>query len=92
MNKQAIGQYIVMDRNWWHKCGWLDRLVIRLFRKTINRVCKNVICRGMERGVVGSIAFHELAGICDCVLWPERYKDTEADNAEIRHGEPETHD
>lgn len=75
MNKQIDGQHLVMDRNWWRKHSLLDRIVIRLFRRTINHVCKAVICRGMERGVVGSIAFHELTGICDRILWPERYKD-----------------
>jgi hypothetical protein len=73
MNTQSIG-HIVMDRNWWANLSWRDRFIIRLFRGTMNTFCKYVICRAMERGIVGPIAFHELAAICDRSLWPERYQ------------------
>lgn len=74
MNEQ-IGAQIKMDTDWSRKQAVFDRLVIRLFRGTINRVFKNVICRAAERGHVGSMAFHQLAGICDRILWPERHGD-----------------
>lgn len=76
MNKIQIGLQITMDRRWRCGRGWFDRIIIRLCRKTINRVCKYILCRGMERGIVGPMAFHELVGICNHVLWPERYDET----------------
>lgn len=72
MNKEVIGQRIIMDKNWYRNQSWFQRLFIRLFRCQINKVVKVVLCRGMERGIVRSSRFHELAGICDRMLWPER--------------------
>lgn len=56
---------------------WIDRTITRLFRAHVNRFAKSVISRAVERGLINSFTFHELAAIIDHSLWPERYKDRE---------------
>lgn len=65
-----------MDENYRNECGLLERLVLRLFRRTINRVAKTVLSRAYERGQIDSHTLHEMAGSCDRMLWPERYART----------------
>jgi hypothetical protein len=51
----------------------LHRLVVRVFRRQVNRFAKSVISRAYERGLVNSFVYHELAGIIDRSLWQERH-------------------
>lgn len=82
-NKESIGQRIVMDKNWYRNQSLFQRLFIRLFRCQINRVVKVILCRGMERGIVVSSRFHELAGICDRMLWPEYVKSRASESTRV---------
>jgi hypothetical protein len=64
----------------------LYRLVVRIARRTVNRFAKSVICRAHERGLVNSFVMHELAGIIDRSLWPEREPaHSDNDQADTRH-------
>lgn len=62
-----------MDEKYRSECGLLQRIVLRIFRRTINGVVKTVISRAFERSQIDSHALHEMAGCCDRILWPERY-------------------
>lgn len=58
----------------------LHRLVVRIARLTVNRFAKSVTSRAYERGLVSSFVMHELDGIIDRSLWPER-EPAHSDNA-----------
>lgn len=74
MKRKTTPQENKMDENYQRECGSLHRLVLRLFRRSINRVVKTVISRAYERGQIDSHTMHEMAGCCDRILWPERYE------------------
>lgn len=63
----------------------LHRLVVRIARRAVNSFAKSVIARAHERGLVNSFVFHELAGIIDRSLWPER-EPAHSDNTEASDG------
>ena len=69
-----------LDLNYRKGSGLLHRLIIRLFRSHVNKVCKIVICRAHERGLVDSRVMHEQAAMVDKMLWPERWKGRQTDN------------
>lgn len=62
-----------IDLHYHKEGGLIYRLTLRLARPVINRVCKSVIGRAYERGLVDSFVLHELAAIIDRSLWPKRY-------------------
>lgn len=61
-----------LDRRYKQESGSLHRLVLWLFRAHVNKVSKIMLGRAHERGLVDSRTMHELAGIVDHMLWPER--------------------
>lgn len=65
-----------LDLRYRRDLGLLDRLVLRGARRAVNRFAKSVISRAYERGLIGSFALHELSGIVDRSLWPERHAQT----------------
>ncbi len=62
------------DEQYQRECGLIHRLIIRCFRSSVNRVVKTVLMRAHERSQIDSFTMHEMAGCCDRILWPERYK------------------
>jgi hypothetical protein len=49
----------------------IHKLVVRIFRKHINRVICTVILRAYERGQLESAQLHAILGIVDRVLYPK---------------------
>lgn len=74
MKTQTTPQQNRMDVNYRRESGWLHGVVLRLARKHINRVVKTVLSSAYERGQIDCHTMHEMAGCCDCILWPERYE------------------
>jgi len=74
MKNQITEQQNRMDENYGRESGWLHGVVLRLARKSINRVAKTALSRAYERGIINSNQLHHIAAILDRILWPERYK------------------
>jgi len=53
--------------------GLVDRVVTRLLRRRLNAFTKSVIATAQERGIINNHTKHEIAGIIDRRLWPERF-------------------
>lgn len=51
----------------------LEQIGARIFRRPLNAFAKRVICRAYELRLIDSHIMHELAGLIDHSLWPERY-------------------
>ena len=49
-------------------------VLLRLARKTVNRMAKTALSRAHERGIVSSGQLHDIAAILDRMLWPERHR------------------
>ena len=62
------------DENYRREADWLHAVVLRLARKSINRVVKTVLTRAYERGQIDSIIMHQMAACCDRILWPKRHE------------------
>ena len=73
MKRQTTKQENKMDENYRREAGWLHAVVLRLARKSINRVVKTVLSRAYERSQIDSWTMHEMGGCCDRILWPERH-------------------
>ncbi len=80
MNKEATPEQQLDDLNYKRKCGWLERVVLRLARKQINRVAKTALSRAYERGDINSHQMHSIAAIVDRVLYPNWYDPKEPQN------------
>jgi hypothetical protein len=72
-----------LDLNYQRECGWLHRMVIRLFAKHINRVAVKAMARAYERTHIDSFQLHEMTGSLNRMLWPKinDFNVTEPDNA-----------
>jgi hypothetical protein len=73
MKRQTTKMENKLDENYRREADWLHALVLRLARKHINRVVKIVLSRAYERSQIDSWTMHEMGGICDRILWPERH-------------------
>lgn len=57
-----------LDRRYLRDCGLLNRLKLRMFRRTFNRFALVLITRAHERGLVNSVTMHELDGMLKRML------------------------
>ena len=80
MNKEATPEQQLDDLNYKRKCGWLERVVLRLARKQINRVAKTALSRAYERGDINSHQLHSTAAIVDRILYPNWHDPKEPQN------------
>lgn len=73
MNKETSVYHNAVDRNYQRESGLIHSLIVRIFRRHINKVAKSAIGRAFERTQISSVQMHEIAGTIDRMLWPERY-------------------
>ena len=85
MSKNATPEQQLDDLNYRRKCGWQQRVALRLARKTINRVAKITLTRAYERSIINSHQMHEMAGIVDRILYPNWHDPKEPQNVDLSH-------
>jgi hypothetical protein len=52
-----------------------ERMIQRILRRRLNAFAKSVICDAKQRGMISGHQLHEVAGIIDRRLWPERHRE-----------------
>lgn len=60
------------DRSYQRSLPLTIRLIVKLFRGTINKVASTAVNRAFERSQINSYQMHEIYGILNDLLWPDR--------------------
>ena len=62
MSRYLQKNAMVTDARFLKECKTIDRLVMKLFRKSLFRIVSTLIFRSYERGLFNSYEMHEILG------------------------------